>query len=159
MSTFDDLARELGIDLSDPEVQLARDLSDADDELLETLVKIRKARGMTQQDVANALGRHKSSVSNFERLGADPHLSTIRRYAAAVGARITHTVEAVDGLEHTCGGTTFEQHVRDSMGSRRRSLVITFEAGGDTAYPSQNATVYGFTKHLTIQGGRDAVDA
>jgi transcriptional regulator with XRE-family HTH domain len=43
--------------------------------------------------VADRMGRDKAAVSNFERLSADPHLSTIRRYAAAIGAMVTHTVE------------------------------------------------------------------
>ncbi|MEU7633389.1 hypothetical protein AB0C34_25985 [Nocardia sp. NPDC049220] len=33
---------------------------------------------------------------NFEKLTSDPHLSTVRRYALAVGAKITHQVEPVE---------------------------------------------------------------
>ncbi|WP_051033655.1 helix-turn-helix transcriptional regulator [Rhodococcus sp. JVH1] len=115
MTDFEDLARDLGIDLDDPEEQLARDLAEADDNLLEDLVALRHRRGLKQQDIADAIGRHKSSVSNFERLGADPHMSTIRRYAAAVGARVRHIVEPVDGLEHTCDGTNFTEHVESEL--------------------------------------------
>lgn len=115
MSSYDEIARELGIDMDDPEEQLARDLAIADDELLEELVRLRHECGMSQQDVATALGRHRSAISNFERLGSDPHLSTIRRYAAAIGARITHHVELARGLERTCAGKTFDDHVREEL--------------------------------------------
>ncbi|MBM4551499.1 hypothetical protein GS445_17820 [Rhodococcus hoagii] len=71
MATYDDLAAELGIDLSDPNEALVRDLALADDGFLEDLVRLRKDRGMTQQDVAEALGRALSDVIEFESLGAD----------------------------------------------------------------------------------------
>lgn len=103
MSTFEDLCRELGVDLSDPETRLAWDLAGTGDGLLEALVAIRKARGLTRQDMADALGRRRSYVSAFECLAADPTLRTVLRYAAAVGARITVNVEAVDGLTYDSG--------------------------------------------------------
>lgn len=83
--------------MSDPEEALARDLVEADHEMLEKLVHIRKAVAkLTGSEVADRMGRHRSVVTNFEKLTADPHLSTIRRYAHAIGARITHIVEYVD---------------------------------------------------------------
>ncbi|WP_227985589.1 helix-turn-helix domain-containing protein [Nocardia spumae] len=97
MSTFDDLERALGIDTSDPEEALARDLVEADHDMLEALVHIRKSVAkMSGAEVADRMGRHRSVVTNFEKLTADPHLSTIRRYAHAIGARVTHHVEWVD---------------------------------------------------------------
>ncbi|MFE2995025.1 helix-turn-helix domain-containing protein [Nocardia sp. NPDC059246] len=95
MSTNHDLESQLGIDMNDPRNALARDLVEADDELLEELVRLRRASKMSQADVARAMGRDRAAVSNFEKLTADPHLSTIRRYALAIGARITHRVEPV----------------------------------------------------------------
>ncbi|GAA2376207.1 helix-turn-helix transcriptional regulator [Gordonia cholesterolivorans] len=67
-----------------------------DDCLLEALVTLRRVKGLTQEEVAGRMGRSKTAVSNFERLGADPHLTTIRRYAAAVGALIRTEVEDYD---------------------------------------------------------------
>ena len=83
----------LGIDDSDPLSRLAGDLVDEDMRLIERLIEMRRESGMTQAAVAEALGRSQASVANFERLGNDPRLSTIRRYAMAVGARITHDVD------------------------------------------------------------------
>ncbi|HEY5858352.1 MAG TPA: helix-turn-helix transcriptional regulator [Aldersonia sp.] len=56
---------------------------------------MRKTKGITQAEVARRIGRDPAVVSNFERLGSDPHLSTIRRYARAIDARVTHAVVSV----------------------------------------------------------------
>ena len=105
MSTFDDLESALGIDMSDPAEALARDLVEADHDMLEQLVHIRKSVAkLTGAEVADRMGRHRSVVTNFEKLTADPHLSTIRRYAHAIGARITHKVEFTD--PHAAGAPT-----------------------------------------------------
>jgi transcriptional regulator with XRE-family HTH domain len=93
MDMFEDFEAALGIDPDDPRERLAKDLVESDHKLLDDLVKARIAAGMTKAQVAAAMGRHRAVVTNFERLTTDPHLSTIRRYAMAVGARITHRVE------------------------------------------------------------------
>lgn len=86
------------------EAELAKDrygplrehLAVNDDQMLEQLVKMRKMKHLTQDEVASRMHRSKTAVSNFERLGSDPHLSTIRRYAAAVGGRIVTRLEDFD---------------------------------------------------------------
>ncbi len=93
MNPIDALEAQLA---EDPRGQLREQLAANDDNLLESLVKLRRAKGLTQDMVAQAMNRSKTAVSNFERLGADPHLSTIRRYAAAVGAMIHTIVEDYD---------------------------------------------------------------
>lgn len=92
MDVFDDLARQLGIDPDSPEEQLGRALALADDDFLEALVRLRREKRMTQQQVADRMKRDKSAVSRFENLGSDPRLSTIRRYARAIGALVEHKV-------------------------------------------------------------------
>jgi hypothetical protein len=52
--------------------------------------------------------RDKAAVSNFERLSADPHQSTIRRYAAAIGAYVRHIVEDFDVIESSDYKTVLE---------------------------------------------------
>lgn len=98
--THSDLDAVLGLDTEDDYGKLRARLADADDKLLEDLVIMRKCKRMSQSDVAALMQRSKTAVSNFERLGSDPHLSTIRRYAAAVGALVTHTVEDYDSWRH-----------------------------------------------------------
>ncbi|MEV5412809.1 helix-turn-helix transcriptional regulator [Thermopolyspora sp. NPDC052614] len=86
------VAELLGIDLDDPEVQRENAAIERDMRLIETLVGIRRQRGMTQAEVAERMGHSEPAVSGFERLGGDPHLSTIRRYALAIGVDVLHTV-------------------------------------------------------------------
>jgi transcriptional regulator with XRE-family HTH domain len=86
------VAELLGIDLDDPDVQRENAAIDRDMQLIENLVKIRKDRKLTQAEVAERMERSQPAVSDFERLGGDPHLSTIRRYALAIGVEVVHTV-------------------------------------------------------------------
>ena len=59
--------------------------------LIATLIQIRKNKGLTQAEVADRAGMSLEWVARFEHPNADLRLSTIRRYAAAVRAEITHT--------------------------------------------------------------------
>ncbi|WP_214327830.1 helix-turn-helix domain-containing protein [Nonomuraea sediminis] len=95
------VAELLGIDLDDPQVQRENDAIERDMRLIETLVTVRKQRHLTQAEVAERMGRSQPAVSDFERLGGDPHLSTIRRYALAVGVEVIHTVSAPGGASST----------------------------------------------------------
>ncbi len=73
-------------------IQAATSLADADMRLRRALVEARRAAGLSQDDVAKALGIKQPSIAAFERYDSDPRLSTIRRYATAVGAHIDHSV-------------------------------------------------------------------
>jgi len=92
-----DIAGQLGIDPDDPKIEHAVDLFGADRALLDDLVRLRNAKGLSQQLVAERMNRDRTSVTRFERVDSNPRLSTIRRYALAVGARITHRVQDMDG--------------------------------------------------------------
>jgi DNA-binding XRE family transcriptional regulator len=81
---------------ADPYGELREHLAANDDRLLEDLVAMRKSKRLKQEEVAVRMNRSKTAVSNFENLGSDPHLSTIRRYAAAVGAWIETKVTDYD---------------------------------------------------------------
>lgn len=61
------------------------------------LVRIRREAGLTQADVAELLGVTRQAVHKIERYDADLKLSTIERYANAVGALVFHRVEADNG--------------------------------------------------------------
>lgn len=85
----------LGMSEETPADRLAYDLADQDAQLKIDLVQAREDRGMSQQDVADRLGVTQATVSAFERYDNDPKLSTIRRYALAVGAQVCHSVDLV----------------------------------------------------------------
>lgn len=89
MSRIEDL---LAIDPSSAEDIRAVELALSDYRLLRDLIKVRKDRRLSQDDLAVILGISQPSVAAFERVDADPKLSTIRRYALAVGAAIDHQV-------------------------------------------------------------------
>ena len=56
---------------------------------VDALVKLRRAMGLTQTEVANRMGVKQPTVSGFENEGSDPRLSTIQRYARALEATAT----------------------------------------------------------------------
>jgi len=60
-------------------------------ELVQRLVSLRKSRGLTQTEVARRMGIVQGSVQSIER-GDDPRISTIFRYARALGAQVTFNV-------------------------------------------------------------------
>ncbi|MFG3514802.1 helix-turn-helix domain-containing protein [Streptomyces bobili] len=61
--------------------------------LVESLVVLRKRRGLTQQDVADHMETTQSVVSDFERVGGNARYSTLQRYARAVGARLCSMID------------------------------------------------------------------
>ena len=72
---------------------LADSLIQSHDVLLKALIAQRKRHHLTQETVAERMGVSQPTVASFERYDANPTLSTIRRYALAVGASIRHEVE------------------------------------------------------------------
>lgn len=64
----------------------SRNLTREHMEMLSKLVDVRIESGMTQSDVAAVMGVSQQRVSNIEQYDSDPKLSTLRRYANAVGA-------------------------------------------------------------------------
>lgn len=87
------IADLLGIDLDDQETRRSAAAVERDMRLIESLIKVRLEKGLTQKQVAARMGRSQSVVSDFERVGGDPHLSTIRRYALALGVEVRHGVQ------------------------------------------------------------------
>ncbi|QKT06459.1 helix-turn-helix transcriptional regulator [Gordonia sp. X0973] len=93
MGILEELSREYGISDESDEARMAADLAEEDRTFIERLVVLRHLSGLTQEDLGRVWGRHKTAVSQFERPGSDPKLSTIRRYAASVGIRYFHHAE------------------------------------------------------------------
>lgn len=61
-------------------------------ELMKRLIAMRAKHHLTQDEVAERMGVSQPTVAAFERYDSNPTLSTIRRYAMAVEARIEHEV-------------------------------------------------------------------
>lgn len=83
-------------DPNDLQQMIASELVNQTQDMLDDLLELRKRKGMTQQDIADAIGVTRTAVTAFERYDSDPKLSTIIRYALAVGARLNIAVEDGD---------------------------------------------------------------
>jgi len=70
----------------------AKVLARVDREMRAALIAVREAKRLTQAEVAARMGVSPQAVSKLERYDADPKLSTLRRYANAVGAIVEHRV-------------------------------------------------------------------
>ena len=68
--------------------KLAEELVVTHRRFLRSLVEARKKAGLSQAQVAERMATSQPNVSAFERYDANPTLSTVRRYALAVGARL-----------------------------------------------------------------------
>lgn len=86
-----EIAAWLGVDLTDPVQRLANDLARGDREFLDELIAHRRGSA-TQGEIADRMGVSQSAVSQFEAGDRDPQLSTIRRYALALGVMVEHRV-------------------------------------------------------------------
>ena len=60
--------------------------------MMRNLVQMRHKHNLKQSVVAERMGVTQLSVSQFERYDANPTLDTVRRYAMAVGARVSTRV-------------------------------------------------------------------
>ena len=89
---MDEIDILLGSDTASDGDALADELVRADFAWIDQLVRLRKQTGMTQQQVAQAMGRSQSVVSDIETMNSDPRLSSLRRYALAIGAVVKHRV-------------------------------------------------------------------
>ncbi|WP_410572829.1 helix-turn-helix domain-containing protein [Amycolatopsis sp. cmx-4-61] len=112
----DELDDLLGINPADPTQQLALELVDADDQLLRRLVALRNEKSLTQGEIGRRMGVTQPAVAAFEKADADPKLSTIRRYALALGVLVRHSV-----VDHFSSGSSAISNVsRTQTGAAAR---------------------------------------
>ncbi|MBP2384429.1 helix-turn-helix domain-containing protein [Brachybacterium sacelli] len=70
--------------------QRAERLVEDRDELMKSLIALRREHDLTQKDVAERMGVSQPTVAAFEHYDSNPTLATIQRYAMAVDA-VLHT--------------------------------------------------------------------
>jgi ribosome-binding protein aMBF1 (putative translation factor) len=73
-----------------------REMAQRRQRLLADLAACRQEAALSQTEVAARMGTSQSSVARLEAGGADVRLSTLERYAAAVGARLDWRVAPED---------------------------------------------------------------
>ena len=74
--------------LQNPEFRAAYDAEDKRIELVLQIIKLRQKRGMTQSDLAKAIGTRQANVSRLERFDANLTLGTLEKVAQALGANL-----------------------------------------------------------------------
>ena len=95
--------------LEGPEQRLSDELLMQDRKLMAELIQFRRSRHITQTQVAKQLDVTQATIAAFERRGNDPKLSTLRRYAAAIGALVEHRVR--DPLHEAVSPTAWLAYV------------------------------------------------
>lgn len=81
----DDLDRLIAENANDPEFVEGYERGFQAFRLGVMLLSAREQAGLTQAEVARRLGTHKSAISRMENHAEDIRLSTLQRYAEAVG--------------------------------------------------------------------------
>ena len=90
--------------LQNPEFRAAYDAEDKRIELALQIIKLRERRGMTQADLAKAIGTRQANVSRLERFDANLTLDTLEKIAQRIGREIeNHLVPKRHDIEfHPC---------------------------------------------------------
>ncbi|MFD7062735.1 helix-turn-helix domain-containing protein [Streptomyces sp. NPDC059906] len=85
---LDDLDVFIEEELANPEFEAAFEDARSRSSLLRRMVTRRKARRISQATVAERMETTQSAVSELESGSTDPRLSTMQRYARAIGCRL-----------------------------------------------------------------------
>jgi ribosome-binding protein aMBF1 (putative translation factor) len=73
-----------------------RRMSEQRRRLLADLTEQRQSAGLSQTEVAARMGTSQSAVARLEAGGADIRVSTLERYAAAIGSQLTWHARLTD---------------------------------------------------------------
>jgi ribosome-binding protein aMBF1 (putative translation factor) len=74
--------------LQNPEFRAAYDAEDKRIQLVLQIIKLRQQRGMTQADLAKAIGTRQANVSRLERFDTNLTLGTLEKVADALGVNL-----------------------------------------------------------------------
>jgi ribosome-binding protein aMBF1 (putative translation factor) len=83
-----DLDDSLKRKLQNPEFRAAYDAEDKRIELVLQIIRLRQQRGMTQSDLAKAIGTRQANVSRLERFDTNLTLGTLEKVAEALGVNL-----------------------------------------------------------------------
>lgn len=107
--------------------------------VMRTLTGARRESTCRQKDVAHAMGTTQSAVSEMENLRTDPQVSTLLRYARAVGCQV-RLVASVNTVVKASGPAGWQQsrrgHAAPRISKGQLSLVKT-DAAAD--WPRRSA--------------------
>ncbi len=83
--------------MEDPEFREEYERVDEEFRLLESLVRARREAKLTQAELARRLGTTQSAIARLESGGVSPSIRTLRRYAEAIGARLSVDLSQAGG--------------------------------------------------------------
>lgn len=110
----------------DPRVVDALEIGYPDFKLGVLLRQARENAGLTQEEVAERLNTKKSAISRIENHAGDIRLSTLRRYARAVGLQLAIEFvpfsPAFPDLEQTQAEEASQERSKGSAARRRASI-------------------------------------
>lgn len=69
-----------------------RELSD---DIVDQLIEVRKSKGMSQQDVADASGLPRANISRIERKLYTPTIAVLSKYALGMGKKIRLEIDDI----------------------------------------------------------------
>jgi transcriptional regulator with XRE-family HTH domain len=74
--------------MADPKFRKEYAAADEEFRIIEALIRARTEARLSQAELARRMGTTQSAVARMEGGSVSPSLSTLRRYAAATGARL-----------------------------------------------------------------------
>lgn len=100
-SVGDDLARMVAErSAANPDFGLLVEAYQQNSDLLDALAEARRRLGLSQRAVAARMGTSQAAVDRLEAAEVDPKLSTVQRFAVALGGRVEwHFVPAAENAE------------------------------------------------------------
>lgn len=119
-------------------------LHSALDKLLRDLVEMREHHELSQAEVAARMGVTQPTVSALERHDANPTISTIRRYALAVGATLDITV--TDDLER---GTINREFAK--MAAAMATPARSWDVGASPSVDSISPISWRTARHASVR--------
>ncbi|MBT1620607.1 helix-turn-helix domain-containing protein [Curtobacterium flaccumfaciens pv. poinsettiae] len=112
-------------------------LARSDRQLKSDLIAQRRRAGMTQKQVADLLGISQQAVTKLERYDSDPKLSSLRRYANAVGAIVEHRVSPDVGQSALLAASSrWEPVTREAVLPVGRFVHFTFAETSEPMAPA-----------------------
>ncbi|TNF69696.1 MAG: XRE family transcriptional regulator [Gammaproteobacteria bacterium] len=79
-----------------PEVKEEYEKLSYEFELTNQLLKMRKASGLTQEQIAKKMGTTRSNICRLEKLGTHPRVDTVEKYAKACGYQMHFNFKPVE---------------------------------------------------------------
>lgn len=83
--------------LQNPDVRREYDALAEEFKLIDSLLKMRSAAGLTQDELAKHMGTQKSNISRLEKGNTNPRWGTLKKYAHACGFEITMDFQESSG--------------------------------------------------------------